>query len=142
MSETVFHNVPVRGRWRRIRESTLLDLILSYLTPRRDLLLAQLSGPGLRRLRIRRSELIDSEAADYARTAKWAEAIYRGKTMFDGLVWTSRLDDTCRALVLFGTRVLPSDLDIASPPEPLAYPPGLDRVRTLAMKSDIEIISP
>ena len=109
MSETVFHNVPVRGRWRRIRESTLLDLILSYLTRRRDLLLAQLSGPGLRRLRIRRSELIDSEAAAYARTANWAEAVYQCKTRFDGLLWTSRLDDTCRALVLFGTRVLASD---------------------------------
>lgn len=142
LAESVFRHVPIRGRWRRIRESSLVDKLLSYLRPRRDLVLAQLSGVGLRRLKLRRSEIIEPEAVDYVRTARWAEAIYGCKKKFDGLVWTSRLDDTCLALVLFGTRVASTDFDIVSPSEPLALPPGLDRVRSFAMKADIEIISP
>ena len=72
LSETVFHGVATGSRSRLVRHSSLRPLVLSTLRPRRDLLLAQLHGHGLRRLGLDRSALIDSEADTYPNTALWA----------------------------------------------------------------------
>lgn len=137
VSETVFHNVPIRGPRRRIRLPALRSLMLSTLAPRRDLQLAQLHGHGLRRLQISRRELVESEASRYAWTRRWAAAIYRSGEDIDGLMWVSRQHDTSFAFVLFGDRVARDALEVIEPPLPLAWGPGLERVWQAAEEADI-----
>ena len=139
LSETVFHNIPIRGRQRGLRLATLHSLLLSTLASKRDLQLAQLTGHGLRRLRMTRSELIDCESDQYARTRRWAETLYQSNPQLDGLVWVSRQHDTSLAVVLFGDRIDRQDLDIVEPPLPLAWGPGLEQVQRAAEQAGILI---
>lgn len=140
LSETVFHNVPIRGSRRRIRLRSLRSLMLSTLTPRRDLELAQLHGHGLRRLQVSRQELIESQASRYAWTRRWAEAIHHSQEVLDGLIWVSRQHDTSLAVVLFGDRLDRDDLEVVEPPLPLAWGPGLIQVQQAAEAADILLV--
>lgn len=139
LSESIFHNVPARGPGKRIRRSALDPVRLSSLVARRDLVLANLSGPGLSRIGVRRSELIDSPASAYAETARWAEAIHRDAPV-DGLLWVSRQNDRALAVVLFGDRVPTSDLAIEVDSVPLHYGPGWQSVLEAAEEADITVV--
>ncbi len=140
LSETVFHNVPIRGPGRGVRQETLRTLMVSTLAPARDLRLGQLHGYGLRRMRLSRNELIGSEAAHYAETRAWGEALHRCAAEVDGLVWVSRQHDTSFAMVLFGDRLRRDELDVIEPPLPVAWGPGLDRLFQAADKADILVM--
>jgi hypothetical protein len=140
LSETVFHGVAIGSRRRSIRQSSLLPLVVSSLSPRRDLLLAQLHGHGLRRLGVSRQQLIDSEADSYATTVGWAQALHRSNRRLDGLVWVSRQHDTSLALVLFGDRLDRRDLEMAEPPRPLALGEGWRQVQEAAELAGITIV--
>ncbi len=140
LSETVLHDVPIRGPHRWVRQSRLLPLMVSTLAPGRDLRLVQLHGLGLRRLRVARVELIESTAGDYPRARRWAEALHRCDARPDGLVWVARQHDTSLAVVLFGDRVDRGDLDVVEPPLPLVWGPGLERVRQTVEAADISLI--
>jgi hypothetical protein len=104
-SESVFHDVPYRGPAKRILVSRLDGLALSILVVTSPLPLAQLAGPGLRRLGVRRRELIEGGPATYDRTVAWAAALHACPPKPAGLMWMSRQDDTSEACVLFGDRV-------------------------------------
>lgn len=139
LSESVFHNVPVRGSSKRVRRSALSEFRLSSLVARRDLVLASLSGNGLTRLGLRRRALIDSPASHYLRTSQWAEAIHRD-TMVDGLLWVSRQNDRALAVVLFGDRVGPPDFDVVVDSSPLDRGAGWDSVLRCAEDAGIMIV--
>lgn len=141
LSETIFHDVPVRGPIRRVRSSTLRPMVLSTVAARRDLVLAQLHSHGLRRLEMSRLDLIDSSSRTYPSTALWAQALHRGRQKIDGLVWVSRLHDTSRSLVLFGDRVARHDLEVIESPLPLFEGRGLRKVRQAAEETGITLIS-
>ena len=64
--------------------------------------LAMLAGLGLRRLGVRRRDLIASGPGSYGLTAAWALALNGCLAAPSGLPWTSRQDDTASALLLFG----------------------------------------
>lgn len=140
LSETVLHNVPIRGPHRRVRQQRLLPLMVSTLAPRRDLRLVQLHGLGLRRLRVARVELIETQTGDYPRARRWAEALHRCDARPDGLAWVARQHDTSLAVVLFGDRVERAELEVVEPPLPLAWGPGLERVQQAAEAADILLI--
>jgi RES domain len=140
LSETVFHSVPVRGRNRAIRRSTLRHLALSIVTPERALTLVRLHGHGLRRLRVTRRELIETEADEYPNTIRWASALHRADAQFDGLEWVSRQHDTSRALVLFGDRVTEAELTRTDGPIPLGWAHGFQEVQRAAEEAQILII--
>ncbi len=140
LSETVFHNLPIRGPGRAIRQATLRSLMLSTLAAHRDLRLAQLHGHGLGRLGLARADLIDCEADHYRRTRRWAEAIYRCQARPDGLVWVSRQHDSSLAIVLFGDRVDRAELEVVEPPLPIAWGPGLEEVQRAAEEAGILVI--
>jgi hypothetical protein len=140
LSETVFHDVPVRGPARRIRASSLLPLVISTVVAKRTLRLVQLHANGLRRLQVSRAELIDGGSRKYAATALWARALHRCREDLDGLVWISRLHDTSRALVLFGDRVPRACLEVVESPLLLSSGRGLRKVRQVAEESDITIV--
>jgi len=141
LAETLFHDVPVRGPDRRILRSQLEQWVWSEIAPARDLQLVALHGAGLRRLQVKRAELIECEAAHYAETVPWADALHDVSARPDGLCWRSRQHDDSLALMLFGTRVSESDLDVVRPAESLALKPGGDAVYGFAEAANITIVT-
>lgn len=141
LSETVFHDVPIRGT-KALPYSKLLHRALVRLRPTRDLRLVDLTSDGLRRLGVSRLELIESDPRSYDDTAAWARALHDHGARFDGLCWVSRQRDTSLAVVLFGDRVeaealvVPDDSDAT----PLAVGVGLDLVCRIADRADISIV--
>jgi hypothetical protein len=140
-SETLFHNVPVRGPGKAIRRSSLTAMLVSVLVPLRDLTLVQLHGHGLRRLEVSRAELIESNSEHYPQTVRWAQALHAARERIDGLVWVSRQHDTAFALVLFGDRVRRADLDVIEPPLPLYLGDGFDEVQRAAGEAGVTILT-
>jgi hypothetical protein len=107
--ETVFHEIQHDAKTKSIGYYEIENLDYSIIQPRRDLVLASLFEPDLNRWKLTRRQLIDTFAADYEATAKWAIALHENFSDIDGLVWTSRRCDPERAFLLFGDR-LPVDL--------------------------------
>ena len=117
--ETVFHDVPFVLGLKTLDKQKLVDQVRSQLTPKRDLNLVDLSTTSLRKLGVRRSELIDTEKDEYPNTRKWAEAIHAACPRAEGLCWVSRQDDRALALMLFGDRVPATDLSPTGAPQNL-----------------------
>lgn len=111
--ETVFHDVPIAPGLKTFDQAKLVDQVYSTVTPRRDLMLADLSSTALRSLGLRRVDLIDTEKDQYPGTRKWAEAIHEQCPAVEGLCWVSRQDDRARATVLFGDRIPAGDLSLS-----------------------------
>jgi len=63
--------------------------------------------------------LIDTTKAHYRATRRWAQALYTQFPDAQGLRWTSRQDDQAHAVMLFGTRISPSDVGWHGLSEPL-----------------------
>lgn len=142
LSETVFHDVPVRGRGRRVQRKVLIRMIRSTVIPKRDLVLAQLHGAGLGRLGVSHGELIESSSRHYVRTAAWGQALH-DHADHDGLVWRSRQFKDSYAVMLWGDRVdrfadLEADPDNA--PVLLFAGAGFDEVQQLADEGGITVI--
>jgi hypothetical protein len=118
----------------------LEPMVVSTIVCERDLTLVQLSGPGLSRLGVTRSELIETGAEDYSETVAWAQALHAHRETIDGLIWVSRQNDESHALVLFGDRVPRRMLRIARYPLALYVSPGFDQVQEAAEKAGIMIL--
>ncbi|NHN57175.1 RES domain-containing protein [Calidifontibacter sp. DB0510] len=129
LSETVFHDVLPGGT---LDVTRLRDRQLSRLRAMRPLRLASLTSLGLKRLGLRRQQLIDSSPAAYPLTAAWAHAAHDDERGFDGLAWVSRMDDTARAVMLFGDRVTSADLVLDGPADDLDRGDGFDEVLAIA----------
>lgn len=140
LSETVFHDLPYRGAGKRVLISRLHDVVLSALVLRRPIRVARLAGVGLRRVGVRRRDLIEGGPGTYATTALWAAALHGSPSRPEGLEWVSRQDDTARAFVLFGDRVEPTHLEVVASPIPLATGPGLAIVEELAAAAGITVV--
>jgi hypothetical protein len=139
LSETIFHNIPVRGPHKKLGRIFLDPMVISALACVRDLTLVRLYGYGLHRLGVTRLELIESEAAGYSRTAVWARSLHDKDERIDGLLWISRQHDESQALVLFGDRVPREELRLVRPPLPLSFGEGLDKVERAAEEAGILI---
>nr|WP_246585126.1 RES family NAD+ phosphorylase [[Mycobacterium] fortunisiensis] len=143
LSETVLHDVPVRGGGRRIQRKNLVHQVLSTIIPTIPLNLVELHGAGLRRLQITHGELIESGARHYPRTAEWSRALYEYGDEFHGLAWRSRQFNDSIAVMLWGDRVnrfehLRPEPD--QPPLPLFLGEGYERVMQLANDFDITVV--
>lgn len=68
VAETLFRDVPLRGAPRTKRRAELELRAMSRLRLRREVELVELRGTGLRRLRLQRRELIETEADQYSRS--------------------------------------------------------------------------
>ena len=123
LSETVFHDVPVRGT-KQVSYHYVRHRLLVPLASRRDLTLVDLTSHGLSRIGLAHSELIESGSRSYPATTEWARALHAHPVRVDGLVWVSRQNNTSRALVLFGDRVDVSDLVVMPEQVPLALGAG------------------
>ena len=141
VSETVFHEVPVRGPHRRILRSEIDRWVWCEVAPRRDLKLVALHGTGLRRIQVTHGELIECDASDYADTVPWSVALHEGARAPDGLCWRSRQHNDSLALMLFGSRVAETDLAVVRAAESLALRPGGDLTYEFAEAADIAIVT-
>jgi hypothetical protein len=134
LSESVFHDVPIRGKGRRIQRKALVPMMRSTTIPERDLRLVKLHSDGLKRLGVTHAELIETSARQYPRTVAWGQALY-DLGDFDGLVWRSRQFNDSYAVMLWGDRVKRRkdiDVDDANPPLSLYLGAGFDQVQQLA----------
>lgn len=141
LSETVFHDVPVRGPARRVLRAAVERWVWCEIAPTRDLTLVALHGTGLRRIGVRHGDLIESDAARYADTVAWADALHDAPAAGDGLCWRSRQHNDSLALMLFGTRVRERDLTVVTPAESLAWGRGGAAVYAFAEAADITIVA-
>jgi len=117
--ETVFHDVPHAPGLKTVDRHRIADKVHAVIAPTRDLALADLTATALRRLGVRRGDLIDTEKDRYPGTRLWAEAIHAACPALEGLAWVSRQDDRAMAVVLFGDRIASTDLATVDPPRPL-----------------------
>lgn len=140
LSESVFHDVPYRGTAKRILVSRLDAAVLSAVAVMNPLSVALIAGAGLRRIGVRRRDLIEGGPGTYQDTVRWAAALHDSPPEPDGLAWMSRQDDTARAYVFFGDRLDDDDLMLLSPPIALAVAPGLDLVEQAASDAGITVI--
>jgi hypothetical protein len=118
----------------RLYRHQVAELSIAEIEVTRELRLARLRGQGLTRLRLRRQDLIEVGPDDYPYTARWAQSLYESEERFDGIVWTSRQNDSGRAMMLWEGRVDP-DRDLLATGEAAALDrePGLDLVRQAAL---------
>lgn len=143
LSETVFHDVPVRGKAKRIQRRALIHMVLSTIAPTRELRLVRLHGAGPNRLQVTHANLIETSSRQYPRTALWGQALYDHDPTIDGIVWRSRQFNDSLALMLWGDRVdrfEEVEFDPDTAPLPLYVGDGLAKVQQLAYDCGITVI--
>lgn len=111
LMETVFHDVPHSPGFNSFDEQKLANHVHSKLKLKRTVSLIDLSSLALRRLGLKRNQLIDTEKDVYPATRAWACAVHRICEYAQGLFWVSRQDDTARAMMLFGDRLSKQTLE-------------------------------
>lgn len=124
------------GKAPRLYRKEVENIEMACLLPTRDFQLARMSGQGLVRLKLLRAQLIDLYPPDYPHTARWAQAIYNCPIDFAGIGWTSRQNDSGRAVVLWEGPLDPEqDLELDGDVVALDSEPGLELVRQAAVNA-------
>lgn len=144
IAEGLFHDVPIRpGVIRQYPLAGLDGRVISELAPTRKLALIQLHGYGLQRLGVTHGELIETPAAAYEWTARWAQALYLDAAQADGLVWMSRRFTGRAAVMLWQGegRVERDDLTVTAPARPLWEGAGRELVLEVALRAAIRLIA-
>lgn len=108
--ETIFHDV-LPGPLASVSAPEVYGRSASSLKVERDLTIARLHAPDLRRWSLQPGDLSAAPSRHYEKTARWAEAIHRQFDDVDGLVWTSNKCDPDRCFIFFKDRVHESDVD-------------------------------
>lgn len=138
--ETAFAEVLLRGvdaisagRVPRLYKKEVKDIEMVRLLPTREIQLARMHGQGLTRLKLLRGQLIDLFPTDYPYTAVWAQALYDCPVDLAGMIWTSRQNDSGRAIILWQGPLDPEqDLEQDGDVIALDSEPGLELVRQAA----------
>ena len=138
--ETIFHDVPAGGsKLKTVPRTLVQSRAHGELEVLRDLHLASLRSPDLRRWRINRNSLIAASPKLYPETALWARAIHHQFTDVQGLIWTSNQCDPDTAYLFFGDRVASDDFRIVHARDGLVDPGFLADVRRAGRRSGISI---
>lgn len=137
LSETIFRN-KISGD--TVYHAELMAQYLSRLSYQKELWLVDLTGSGIKRLGITRTQLLESGEDDYAITARWAEALHHTASKAHGIQWVSRQFDTARSILLFGDRIKPSQLKDLRKSESLEKGVGLRRVQKAASEANITLV--
>ena len=137
--ETIFHDVPAAAKRKTVPRTLVQTRAHVRLEVLRDLRLAFLRGPDLRRWRIGRNSLIASSAKLFPETARWAGAIHHQFPEVHGLLWTSNQCDPDTAYLFFGDRVNPEDFSIKDTRDGLLDPSFLSDMRLAGLRCGITI---
>ena len=90
------------------------ERVLVQLTNKSALQLANLQTLGLRRVGIKRADLIDSDKPAYTSTRAFARALHAARPDVQGLSWHSRQNHG-EVIMLFADRIAPADLAVTTP---------------------------
>ena len=137
--ETIFHDIPVVTGRKTVPRTLVQSRAHGQLEALRDLRLASLRGPDLRRWRISRNSLIACAPNLYPVTARWASAIHHQFPNVEGLVWTSNQCDPDTTYLFFGDRVSSKDFQVISALDGLFNSMLLSEVRQAGQRSGISI---
>lgn len=143
LMETVYHDVPfVGGPKLHSKAKHVSGRVRSKLRVTRNLRLIDLTAIPLRKLGISPSDLIVTDSSRYSETRSWASELYRQCEEAEGLLWTSRQDDTATAIMLFGSRLPISPLQVADESVSLLTEDGApcNEVQDLAVRLDVLLI--
>lgn len=139
LMETVFHDIPYQQDDKFLDKSKLDGLVHTEVVTTQEILVADLTTKGLRKLGVNPVDLVTSEKDHYPFSRAVAESIIQNNPSIQGLRWMSRQDNTAEAYVLFEPRFSSAPLDQTAPPRGLdteAY----DDVLDLAEVIDVQII--
>jgi len=140
LMESVFHDVPHAPGFKLFDRRKLHKQVHSRLQVTTALTLADLTSKPLRKLGVTRRQLIDTEKDQYSNTRRWAQAIHAQHPDVQGLRWTSRQDDSARAVMLFGDRIADNLLHQTQEPRSLlGHEQAYGEVLALAAIIGVEI---
>jgi hypothetical protein len=138
--ETVFHNLDPAQSFKTYSLSKLADVHCSVLRVASPLALRSFLAPDLMKLGIARNQLIDTPAREFPATRRWSAALHRKDVATHGMVWESRAYPSSLAMMLFGDRVPPGTLRVASSTRIDADPILAMRFRNLADRSGVTLV--
>lgn len=138
LSETVFRN---KTSGDVVYQAELIDKNLSRISCQKELRLIDLTGNYIKRLKITRVQLLESEEEYYDVTARWAEALHQACPKAHGIKWVCRQFDTAKSILLFGDRVKQSQLKDLKKSESLEKGNGLRHVLKAAAEAKITVIT-
>lgn len=130
--ETVFHDLPDDIAHFIFDYKKLHSMALSVIEPMRDLQLLELSAVGLKPMRLKRADIVESPPSLYWQTQQYALGWHNRFPNIDGLYWISKQDGDGPACMLFGDRVSVGDLAITSVGESLQASPQMEKMVNLA----------
>lgn len=102
--ETLFHDLPADSAGAPYDLAKLTGLVYSVIKPEKALNLVDLNPKTLRKMGIRRAQLLDSSADQYVFTREYSDAIHQACPTADGMQWSSKQHGDS-ALMLFGDRM-------------------------------------
>lgn len=108
VAETLLRNIPASGG--HISYGDYQSKVMAALEIKREVRLASFLGTDLRALRVIPEQLTTTPGENYGQTRKWAEAAHAAG--FDGIAWMSRQDNSGRAYMFFGDRVMGTDFEV------------------------------
>lgn len=114
LMETVLHDAPLPAHGFIYLAPYTEQRVLVQLANRSSLNLANLQTLGLRRVGVKRADLVDSDKPAYAATRGFAKALHAARPDVQGLSWHSRQNHE-EVIVLFGDRIASADLTMVSP---------------------------
>ncbi|MCW5230949.1 RES domain-containing protein [Verminephrobacter eiseniae] len=133
--ESVLHDVPLSPPG-MFEVASLSHFHLVRLRLPATLRYVSFHTPYLPRLRIARSELIDSLPACYPQTRPWSQAAYLQRTEAQAVGYGSKRDDSARCLMLFKQRLPDPPFEVLQV-EPLAV--GVRRAEVLALVRSLKL---
>ena len=140
--ESIFHDVPYAPGLKTLAKSKLTDQVYSEVMTLAELMLIDLRTMALRKLGMQRRDLIDTEKDRYPATRAVAAQIHYQQRNAQGLLWTSRQDDSARSVVLFGDRIAAGSLQQAGKSRDLVSDTAAyEAVLNLAERIGVEIVS-
>lgn len=137
--ETVFHDVSPKAPFKTVPLADVVTRSHSEVILRRDLVVIELRAPDLKKLGLAHGELVSAPASEYAATALWAKAFHGQFSDIDGLVWTSNQCDPESAYLMFGDRVLETDLHIQATRDAAVDPSLVVDIRKAGERAGIVI---
>ena len=141
LMETVFHDVPFRAGFKVLLKACHVDgHVSSAIRSPRPLRLIDLTSIALKKLGLRRADLIDTEASEYPITREWAARFYSDHSDAEGLLWTSRQDDRAQAVVLFKLRLRDLSFIPVSDPISLLMADGSARPDVLDLADRLDVL--
>lgn len=140
--ETVFHEAPAPSA-RAILTQRAIEAkrwTITGVEATQPLSLVDLTSPGLRRIGLSRSDLIDTNADSYPVTQRFAKDLYMEFPTAHGIRWVSRLFDEGVCIVLWQDRIAPDCLLQSSTPVSVLTEPIMSEILDLVEQLDMRYL--